>query len=318
MIGFNRPEMSKGLLDCIRPIRPTKLYFFVDGPRQDRNTDAEATRKVRETVKSIDWPCDLRTNFQKTNLGCGRGVSTAISWFFSHESHGIVLEDDIRPTMGFFRFENELLERYKDDVRVGLISGFNPYGFQSDRRNSYHFTHDAEIWGWGSWARVWKDYTLDLNPYKTLKDQIINQHIHTKRLRKILKGAFDTIFADCQITWDFQFFILLAAKDYLSIMPRRRLTTNVGNGDARAAHLTNPDYDPTVQCSVSDGDLPIIHPTSVELDLSATRKTELRRSGKAAGALTFLGSKFPFLRSYFYAVGNIIERICPALFRISW
>ena len=41
--------------------------------------------------------CEVQTLFQESNLGCGLGVSTAITWFFANEERGIILEDDIIP-----------------------------------------------------------------------------------------------------------------------------------------------------------------------------------------------------------------------------
>ncbi len=73
----------------------------------------------------VDWDCEVHTLFREENLGCGRGVSGAISWFFEHEEAGIILEDDIRPEASFFPFVTELLHRYADDPRVWAVSGCN-------------------------------------------------------------------------------------------------------------------------------------------------------------------------------------------------
>ena len=76
--------------------------------------------------RSIDWDCEVQTLFQEANLGCGLGVSTAITWFFAKEERGIILEDDIIPDPSrSSRFCAELLERYEDDERVFAISGCN-------------------------------------------------------------------------------------------------------------------------------------------------------------------------------------------------
>ena len=39
-------------------------------------------KKVREIVTEFDWPCEVKTLFRNKNLGCKKGISSAINWFF--------------------------------------------------------------------------------------------------------------------------------------------------------------------------------------------------------------------------------------------
>ena len=48
-----------------------------DGAREERPGEAELVRQTREVVAKVDWPCDVRTLFRETNLGCGSAVSSA-------------------------------------------------------------------------------------------------------------------------------------------------------------------------------------------------------------------------------------------------
>ena len=65
-----------------------------DGPREGYLGEMEKINKVREIVTKIDWSCEVKTLFREKNLGCKKGVSEAINWFFEHEEEGIILEDD--------------------------------------------------------------------------------------------------------------------------------------------------------------------------------------------------------------------------------
>ena len=125
VIAFNRPDHLGVLLDRLRAVKPPRVYVAVDGARDGRPDEAERVQACRDLVAAIDWPCQVETLFQDRNLGCGLGVSTAISWFFAHEERGIILEDDIIPDPSFFPFCSELLDRYQDDRRVFAISGCN-------------------------------------------------------------------------------------------------------------------------------------------------------------------------------------------------
>ena len=44
---FNRPETTRTVFGAIARMRPTKLLLVADGPRLDREGEAEASRKVR-------------------------------------------------------------------------------------------------------------------------------------------------------------------------------------------------------------------------------------------------------------------------------
>ncbi|MFM7145061.1 MAG: hypothetical protein ACKOW5_01850, partial [Actinomycetales bacterium] len=159
ILAFNRPDRVRALIDRLREVAPTRVFLAVDGPRANRDTDARLVEQTRQCAELIDWPCEVQTLFQEQNLGCGRGVSTAITWFFEQVPEGIILEDDVLPRIEFFSYCTELLDRYRDDPRVFAISGSNfvpPERISTD--GSYRFTHITHVWGWATWRRSWNQY----------------------------------------------------------------------------------------------------------------------------------------------------------------
>ncbi|HAN70268.1 MAG TPA: nucleotide-diphospho-sugar transferase, partial [Actinobacteria bacterium] len=142
LIAFNRPDHFEQLIERLRETKPQRIYVAIDGPRSGHPTDAERVQRTRDLVQTIDWTEDVRTLIQESNLGCGLGVSTALTWFFDHEVRGIILEDDILPRATFFNFCSELLDRYADDDRVLAISGCNfvPPEFQGRPDQAYRFS----------------------------------------------------------------------------------------------------------------------------------------------------------------------------------
>ena len=122
---FNRPDTTQQVFDEIRKARPEQLYVAADGPRKDQSADYELCKKTRDIIQQVDWDCKVFTCFRDENLGCKRSVSSAIDWFFSHVEEGIILEDDCVPDQSFFPFCQELLEKYRDDTRIMMISGNN-------------------------------------------------------------------------------------------------------------------------------------------------------------------------------------------------
>ncbi len=104
-IIFNRPETAKTVLERIREIRPKQLFIASDGWREHKAGEKEQCELTRQTVLNlIDWECEVKTLLREKNLGAGKGVSTAITWFFEHVEYGIILEDDCLPIPSFFSF----------------------------------------------------------------------------------------------------------------------------------------------------------------------------------------------------------------------
>ena len=242
---FNRPETTRRVMEAIRKIRPAKLYIAADGPRPNRKEDVEKCKEVREIASVIDWECDVTKLFRNENLGCGKGPSSAISWFFEHETEGIILEDDCLPSPDFFPFCAELLERYRYDTRIMEIGGNN---FEKERGNgeySYFFSNMIYIWGWATWRRAWKLYDYEMNHYNEITDKrYLDGHYdfnyerdHFNYIFKKMHTGDDRL--SRKSVWDYQWQFICKINSGLIIVPERNLVTNLGFG-ADATNTKDP------------------------------------------------------------------------------
>ena len=154
ILTFNRPSLVAGLLDRLRSVRPSKLYFASDGPRLGNSTDKVNVDECRSLVSSIDWDCEIFSKFSEANLGCRSGVVSAINWFFENEDAGIILEDDCWPEPTFFSYCENLLKLHKHDSNVMSITGYNALGVDHSAGQNYYFSHFGGIWGWATWRRA--------------------------------------------------------------------------------------------------------------------------------------------------------------------
>jgi len=251
VIAFNRPELLRQLIDRLRVVKPTWIYLAVDGAREDRPGEEELVQRCRELAQSIDWPCSVSTLFHDVNVGCGVGVSTAISWFFDHEEAGIILEDDILPDPSFFEFCGELLERYRDDERVFAISGCNfvPSEHQMDPTQPYRFTNIPHIWGWATWKRSWSNYELDISNWRT--------RVSARKLWQAVDGSlpgfvywnstFELLARKQVDTWDGQLVLTALESGQFIASSNVNLIENIGFGpDATHTKEDRPDLRPPV------------------------------------------------------------------------
>lgn len=162
-IIFNRREIALKSFERIKKIQPKQLYIAGDGPRSDHPNDEFLIESTRTSIiSSIDWDCNVKTLFQESNLGCGKGVFTAINWFFSQEEYGVILEDDCIADLSFFRYSFELLEKFKNDQRIGMIAGTNPIKIKN-YEYSIIYSKFKSCWGWATWRRAWENMDINLS-----------------------------------------------------------------------------------------------------------------------------------------------------------
>jgi hypothetical protein len=221
------------VFQAIREAKPARLFIAADGARVDREGEAEKCEAVRKCVlENIDWDCEVKTLLREKNLGCGRGPATAISWFFSHVEEGIILEDDCLPHPDFFEYCYELLEKYRNNKNIAIISGDN---FQDGKKygdGSYYFTQYNNIWGWATWRRVWETYQFDVNLLdKKLMFKKINKKLKTVRERDLWKSVFKEFAYKERDIWDYQLNFHTWYHDMYSISPNVNLIKNIGFGE---------------------------------------------------------------------------------------
>jgi len=229
---FSRPDTTRQVFEQIRKAKPPRLYIAADGPRENVPGEAERVKEVREYVlNNIDWDCKVKTLFRDKNLGCKYAVSSAITWFFENEEMGIILEDDTVPSLSFFWFCEELLERYKDDLRIGHIAGYNHFPNRV-RDFDYFFSLFPGIWGWATWGDRWKYYDVELK--KFMKRDVLFG-LRSPRMVKYLCKIFEKVRVGKINTWDFQWMYTLITNGFLSIRPSKNLVLNIGFG-SHATH----------------------------------------------------------------------------------
>lgn len=257
-IVFNRPVETSVVFNKIRDVKPKILYVAADGPRNDN--DSVLCSDVKNIFENIDWDCSLKILYNENNLGCKVAVSNAIKWFFNNEDFGIVLEDDCVPDLSFFQFCQEMLLKYKDDTRIGIITGRNEMPSNSFKF-SYNFTTAGSIWGWASWKRVISQYKVDDNSLlMNFKENIFNATLdkfEQRRLYYQLKWAFD---GDLN-TWDYQLHSLLKLNSMFYIVPSCNLIKNIGF-NSNATHTTSLN-DNRSQVSCNQIKFPLEHPKFV-------------------------------------------------------
>ena len=265
ILFFNRPEQLSKVFAEVRKARPSRLFLYQDGPRDER--DMPGIMACREVVSHVDWECDVQHFYQERNFGCDPSEFISQKWAFSLADKCVVLEDDDVPSVSFFRFCKEMLDRYENDTRVTMISGFNVEETTPDAGADYFFSTYFSIWGWASWRRVvdqWDEhYTWldDKTAVRRLENLVRERRYRTdflpmcRRHREQGKAFYETIF------WAH---LLLSGG--VCIVPRRNMINNLG-ATAGSTHFggsldTLPrGYRRIFEMKRFELEVPIQHPT---------------------------------------------------------
>ena len=267
-IIFNRPDTTERVFAEIAKAKPTKLLVVADGARTDKAGEAEKVAATRASIDRVDWDCEVLINYSDINMGCKRRVSSGIDWVFEQVEECIVLEDDCLPDPTFFRFCQELLERYRNDQRIGMISGDN---FQfGNRRNddSYYFSKYVHIWGWATWRDRWQSsYDVEIKKWPAIRDGgWLEDILGNKKEAASWKGVFERTYKGEIDTWDFQWVFANWLEGRINVMPSVNLISNIGFG-ADATHTVGDSN--VANLPVDKIIFPMKHPVGVFRNLQA-------------------------------------------------
>ena len=270
-IIFNRPDTTKQVFEAIRKAKPPKLLVIADGPRQDHVDDFDKCNKTRAII-DVDWPCELITHYSDDNIGCKVNISSGLDWAFSKVDEAIILEDDCLPHPTFFRFCDEMLEYYRDDDRIAMISGDN-FQFGKKRTNySYYFSRYPHIWGWATWKRSWDNYDIDMKVWPEIRDgRWLEDVLQSKLAAWYWRYIFNSVFNGKTDSWGYPWTFSCWKQGEVSVLPNNNLISNIGSG-VDALHTKNKDK--YSEMDTSPAQFPISHPPHVVPDHVADIITE--------------------------------------------
>ena len=237
LLFFTGTEALQRIFNIIRQARPARLFLYQDGPRNEAETIMTIAARNIVADEQIDWQCDVRRNYHTTNQGMRASTYDSLQWAFCLHDKCIVLEESSTPAVTFVRFCTELLHRYENDLRIGMIAGVN-HEETTDSPYDYLFTTMIPVWGWASWRRVvdgWDstysvvDDEFNMHQLETLSQRECGWKKKLKMMRrhKLLgQPTYETVL------WSY-----LALHSCLTIVPTRNMIHN----SAMPAHeLTFP------------------------------------------------------------------------------
>jgi hypothetical protein len=267
LIIFRRAELTEKIFEAIRQAKPQKLFVAADGPRSNVVSDLEQCAATRAIIERVDWDCEVFKDYSDKNLGVGIRPTSAVHWVFEHVEEAIILEDDCLPNPTFFRFCQDLLEKYRKNPTVMSICGtsqeaISPYVQNRNKfKDSYFFSHYFIPWGWATWKRAWQYHDFELKEFREqLEKSWADNFFDDKKeaefwVRRLYKHVYNNPNPD---SWDYQWQFSVWQKNGLCIAPKANLVSNIGFIQD-ATHINIQPARPNENI-----DFPLNHPTTVE------------------------------------------------------
>lgn len=230
-----RPECQRAQFEVIKKARPSILFVQSDGGRNENEW-----RIIREHRRmydeEIDWDCAVYRIYEDKNCGMYAMIKRTQEVIWQHVDRCIFTEDDYLPSVSFFQFCAELLERYKDDLRISCICGTNSFDTREDCKSDYFFSENGSIWGVAYWKRTAElfdgfDYKDDPYTMRLLKNITRHDKDSWKRIQTFANGGLY-----CGHTAADEFYLGFAKYGYhqLQIVPSKNLVSNIGFGESSA------------------------------------------------------------------------------------
>lgn len=261
---FNRPNKLRQALMPLQGVA-NPIFVVLDGPRDLE--DKVKIDLVLETITQSKVEIQEILSFAE-NKGTN-AVALGIDWILEDFDSVIIVEEDIVISKEFIHFSEEMLRRYRDDFSIGSISAMNsvPISEISNVNEPYRFSCYFYAWGWSTWKSRWEkmidpsEWELDsLLPPKTARNPITASKWKAA-MREVESGRAPGL-------WDYKWIYTFWTNGWLSVVPNRNLSLNIGF-DAEASHtLVAPTWAPKSLETLEDYDLIL---PKVEQDLKADK-----------------------------------------------
>lgn len=273
-----RPECQKAQFEVLKQARPSIMFLISDGGRNDAEWEAiKENRKMFDT--EIDWDCTIYKIYEDKNNGLYTMAKKARELIWSKVDRCIFLEDDYIPSVSYFAFCAELLEKYKDDERIQAICGMNHCGKWEQSSADYFFADEGSIWGMATWKRTNDhrdpEHEYGKDPYimNLLKQHTKNEQVYWDKLEGYAKNKLhDNHIAGGEFYHRFEIY----AQHRLYIIPKYNMINNIGctpNG----AHATEYKLLPRgvrqiFNMKTYEYEFPLKHPKYVIADMEYSKK----------------------------------------------
>ena len=310
-----RPECQRAQFEVLKQARPSIMFLVSDGGRNEK--EWAAIKKNRELFDTeIDWDCTVYKVYEEENQGLytmGRKGSQLI---WSKVDRCIFLEDDQVPSVSYFKYCAELLEKYKDDTRIVSICSMNYAGIWESATNDYFFSERGPIWGQATWKRSYEQRDFDLeyakDPYvmNLLRSKLKDDKSYLKTVEGYAKNSNHGGHIP---GGEFLSRLEVCAQNRLYIIPKYNMMCNIGcteNGTHASEYRLMPHAIRKIfNMKTYEYDFPLKHPKYMiaDGDYKALEEKILCRNRPVS--LLFRKAEIALLQLKYKGISGVFKRL---------
>jgi hypothetical protein len=226
-LTYKRYKTAIRVFESIRKIKPKKLYFASNAPRDHK--EIFEVEKVRGIIKKIDWQCELIKIFHTKHMEVKHSIPTSINFFFSKEKYGIILEDDCLPLKSFFLFCEKMLINYENNTSINSICGSR--FVKNKGKSETYLSKYNHAWGWATWKSRWKNFDAHIKFWpKYKKTKFFLNYNPDRDEFDYWTKVFNKTYKKKINTWDYAWTACSWYHNQLSVIPPTALVQNIGFG----------------------------------------------------------------------------------------
>lgn len=215
----------------------TKILVYADGPKDNDFSVQKQIGQFIDELKRKNPGIEILFRKEKNNQGCALSVIKAIDWLFQETENGVILEDDCIPGPDFFNYVRMALPLVNKLENCKTVSGCQ--FAEIPLKESWFTSKYPMFWGWATTRDVWREMRESFSGRISHRERLIRNFFTSEYNfwksgnRRALQGFVDT--------WDLPLAYWMFKNNYLTIVPKENLVTNIGD-DVNATHTKNPMF----------------------------------------------------------------------------
>jgi hypothetical protein len=176
----------------------------------------------------------LLSDFGAEDVTRNERTASGLDQAFENYDRAIVLEHDCVPDPSFFRWCDEMLDRYGDEPRIRSIAGTNFQFDETVRPESYHYSRYPMTWGWATWRRAWEDHDPKMSAWPELRDSgWLKGQLRDPNAIAFWSFIFERAYRNGD-AWEYAWLLSSWQDGALHAIPNFNLVSNVGLGEDAA------------------------------------------------------------------------------------
>ena len=173
LFAFNRLEPLKACVASLlnnSEAAETDLIVFVDGPRENKEHEAEKVEAVRQFVSNIVGFRKVEKHFSEVNKGLANSIIGGVTEVINKYSRVRVLEDDLYVAPTFLSYMNTMLTAYDMDKRIMQVTGYSSKIQKYERyKMDFYLSGRAHSWSWATWKDRWETVDWEVKDFDELE-----------------------------------------------------------------------------------------------------------------------------------------------------